>query len=378
MSESSNRPRVLCVDDEFSVLKGLERVLNTQFDVTGVANGADALVALQYAGPFAVVMSDFRLIETDGIRLLARVAQIAPTTVRLLLTGHAAMDDAISAINDGHVFGYIQKPCPPALLLQRVADAVRQHQLQVAEKALLEETLRGSIKALMDLLALTCPVASGRAMRLGRYASALADELQMDGWDIEMAAMLSQVGCVTIAPELAERICRGAVLSPDEEEVAIALPLVAERILAAIPRLERVREILRRVNEPWVLDSTFVNPPVGSSMLRLLSDFDRLESRGASVADVIDRLSASGQYSPNVVEGLARMSWFLGSHAETVELPLSRVALGMVLASDVRNPLGILLIARGQDVTAGIQERIQNHWMPFADRLLVRVVSVQH
>jgi response regulator RpfG family c-di-GMP phosphodiesterase len=367
------RLRVLCIDDEFSVLKGIERVLNTRFDVTAVTNGADALVALEYAGPFAVIVSDFRLIETDGVKLLARVAELAPTTVRLLLTGQAAMNDTIAAINDGHIFGYVRKPCPPDLLLQRVAEAALQYERLLAEKQLLEETMQGAIKALMDLLALTCPVASGRAMRLSRYASLLAAELKAERWDIEMAAMLSQLGCLTIAPELVERICRGAELSADEEELALRLPSVAERILAAIPRADGMRGILRQVNDPWSPGTGAHTIPIGSRILRVVADFDRWESAGNSVAACIERLSVPGPYDPAVVGALSNVSSFIGSNADTIEVPLSDVERGMIFATDVRNPLGILLIARGQDVTVGILERVRNHWGPFADRVLVRV-----
>ena len=363
------------MDDEFSVLKGIERVLSTKFDVTAVANAADATLALQYAGSFAVIVSDFRLIETDGVRLLARAAEIAPTTVRLLLTGHAGMEDAISAINDGHVFGYVSKPCRPELLIQRVTDAVAQHDLLVDEKALLEDTLKGAIKALMDLLAVTCPTASGRAMRMARYAALLAAELRVDAWNIEMAAMLSQVGCVTIAHDLAERICHGSELSEEEQRAADRLPLVAERILAAIPRVDGIRAILLRIAEPWT-PGMATGSLLGARILRVVGDFDRFESRGDPVAAVLARLAASARtYDPAVVAALATVARFIGSGVETVEMLLSQVETGMIVASDVRNPLGILLIARGQDVTAGIHERIVNHWTPFAERLMVRVIG---
>src|SRR5690242_3221181 len=84
-TESRPRPRVLCVDDELSVLEGLQRVLGHRFEVTTVSNGADAIVALQYGGPFTVIVCDFRLTETDGVHLLRKVREVAPDTVRLLL-----------------------------------------------------------------------------------------------------------------------------------------------------------------------------------------------------------------------------------------------------------------------------------------------------
>src|SRR4051812_43678948 len=109
----SEKPAVLCVDDELPVLDGVERVLRSRFRVTKTTNAADAIVALQYGGPFAVVISDFRLAETTGVHLLSQVQQLSPATVRLLLTGHAGIDDAIAAINEGHIYAFIRKPCRP-------------------------------------------------------------------------------------------------------------------------------------------------------------------------------------------------------------------------------------------------------------------------
>lgn len=380
-SESAvRRPAVLCVDDELPVLDGIERVLRSRFDVTRATNSADAIVALQYGGPFAVIMTDFRLAETDGVHLLARVAEIAPDTVRLLLTGHAGMDDAIAAINEGHVYGFVRKPCRPELLIERVADAARQHRILAGERELLEQTLHGSVKALTDLLALSCPVASGRATRLTRYACDLAASLRVDRWEIEIAAMVSQIGCMTLPPDLAERICRGNKLAPNEQLIADRLPRIAETILETIPRLEGVRAILHHQRDRFDQRCgdglpSGIAPPIGARILRVAADFDTLDCQGVPVVEAVERLSeTSGVYDPTVLAALKAAASFLGADLETMELPLSSVRQGMVFATDVMSPVGILLIARGQDVTPSLLERTRNHWAAFADRQRVRVV----
>jgi response regulator RpfG family c-di-GMP phosphodiesterase len=375
---SPKLPAVLCVDDEIPVLDSIERLLCSKFDVTKVTNGADAIVALEYGGPFAVVVCDFRLAETDGVTLLARLRAIAPDTVRLLLTGHAAMDDAIAAINEGNIFGFVRKPCPPELLRQRVSDAVAQHRLLTSERELLEQTLGGSIKALTDLLALTCPVASGRSTRLTRYACDIAAALHIDRWEIEIAAMVSQIGCVTLPPELAERICAGQPLTAAEQATADRLPQIAETILGTIPRLEGVRAILRyqTVLSHGGAMATGADVPIGARILRAAADFDTLDCQGVAVDDAIARMTASPElYDANVVRALAAASSFFGQGLETLEMTLTDVQLGMVFLADVRLPAGLLLIARGQDVTPALQERIRNHWAAFAARERVRVVA---
>jgi response regulator RpfG family c-di-GMP phosphodiesterase len=367
------RARVLCIDDELTVLHGVERVLRGRFDVVKATNGADAIVAFQYGGPFAVIVCDFRLAETDGVQLLSKFREIDPNVVRLLLTGHATMDDAIDAINDGHIFGFIRKPCRAELLIQRVSDAVAQHRLLTSERELLERTLRGSIKALTDLLALSCPIASGRASRIARYACDLASEQHVEQWEIEIAAMLSQIGYVTLPPELVDRVYRGMALNAREQALADRVPLIAEELLATIPRLEGVRAILHHAPERFDASTTAV--PIGARILRVAADFDALiENQRLGVDAAVRQMSSMrGVYDPHVLEVLATASAFFGVGLETLELPLSDVAEGMVFVAEVMSPAGLLLIARGQNVTRSLLERIRNNWSSFAPRERVRV-----
>jgi response regulator RpfG family c-di-GMP phosphodiesterase len=378
----SDKPAVLCVDDELNVLIGLERVLGSRFRVTKTSNSVDATVALQYGGPFAVVVSDFRLVETTGVRLLAQLRDIAPDTVRLLLTGQAGMDDTISAINEGHVYGFIRKPCRPELLLEHVTAAAAHHRLLVNERELLEKTLHGAVRALTDALALTRPTAAARATRLTRYACDLASALKLEHWEIEIAAMVSQIGCATLDAELAERICRGSELTRDEQVMAARLPEIAANILSSIPRLEGVCEILRRQIEPAIAapatGTAASAAPIGARILRLVSDFDTLDSRGIASGQAVAMLSAArGLYDATVLDALSRAAVYFGASLDTLELPLSEVSAGMIFVSDVYSPMNILLVGRGQAVTPALEERIRNHWISFADRTRVRVVRSQ-
>jgi len=369
------RPRILCIDDELPVLDGVERVLRGKFDIVKVTNGADAVVAFQYGGPFAVILCDFRLAETNGVQLLSKFSELGPDTVRLLLTGQATMDDAIDAINEGHIFGFIRKPCRAELLIQRVSDAVAQHRLLTSERELLEQTLSGSIKALTDLLALSCPVASGRATRIARYACDLAANQKVERWEIEVAAMLSQIGFVTLPPELVDRVYRGTVLSSSEQALADRVPFIAEELLATIPRLEGVRAILRHSSERF--DAATVPVPAGARILKVAADFDTLiENQHIGVDEAVRRMSTMrGVYDPGVIDVLSTASAFFGVGLVTREILLSDVIEDMVFVSDVTSPAGILLIARGQNVTRSLLERIRNNWSAFASREHVRVCS---
>ena len=98
-------PRVLCVDDEPHVLEGLRDSLRRSFDVS-VADSGGAGLALLEKDPdgYAVVVSDMRMPGMSGAAFLSQAKRVAPNAVRVLLTGHADVEAAISAVNDGQLF----------------------------------------------------------------------------------------------------------------------------------------------------------------------------------------------------------------------------------------------------------------------------------
>ncbi len=119
------------------------------------------------------------------------------------------------------------------------------HRLLIAEKVLLQETLIGCIKALVDILAITNPVAFGRSTRVKRLATELAASIGRPGfWQLEAAAMLSQIGYISLPVELVEKLYYGKRLTPEERVLADGAPSVAQKLLGRIPRLEPVMEIL--------------------------------------------------------------------------------------------------------------------------------------
>ena len=135
------RPRILCVDDEPDVLEALSNVLHKRFDVSCATSGRDGLRLLVDAGPFSVVMSDFAMPGMDGAEFLSLARVAAPETVRVLLTGHASIRSAVAAVNDGRIFRFLTKPCPPAQLVQALEDAVDQCRMVTSDRALFEHKL---------------------------------------------------------------------------------------------------------------------------------------------------------------------------------------------------------------------------------------------
>lgn len=376
---ANERPRILFVDDEPAVLEGLALALRKRFEVLTATSGPMGLTILGKGPSVAVVVSDMRMPGMSGATFLGGARQIAPDSVRILLTGHAEVTSAIAAVNDGQVFRFLTKPCPPEKLISALEAATEHHRVLAAERILLEQTLRGSIRALTDVLALANPVVFGRATRIKQHVTELAAKLGMkELWPIEVAAMLAQLGAVTLPAETVDKLYYGEALGDAEQRMAARIPIVTEQLLANIPRLEVVRGIIlalgkpHRGPEPSPDEGEVFLIERGARLLDLAIDFDLLESQGNSSSLAVDVMrSRADRYDRELFEAFASMKSG-GAHHEVHHLPLSAIKVGMRFAEDVRMASGMLLAARGQEVTAGFVERAKN-FRPGAVREPIRV-----
>jgi CheY-like chemotaxis protein len=146
--------RILVVDDEEAILETMTYTFEDDYHVLTATSASEALELLERDGPVAVVISDQRMPEMTGVEFLARVFEMEPTTVRIILTGFADMNAIIRAINDGHVYAYITKPWEPADLKQVVRRAVDHHALAVENERVLRDLHDANVilEAIMDQL----------------------------------------------------------------------------------------------------------------------------------------------------------------------------------------------------------------------------------
>jgi response regulator RpfG family c-di-GMP phosphodiesterase len=357
--------KILFVDDDFNILASYKRQLNKRFRVDIALDGKEGLEAIRKRGPYAVVVSDLRMPGMDGIELFTRVRNTAPDIVRILLTGHADVNVAVHAINEGNIFRFLTKPCQPQVLTKAVQAGLRQHQLMHAEQELLQKTLNGSIKVLTEILGLLNPEACGRASRITRYVKEIALELGVrETWPYETAAMLSQIGCMVLPNESLEKIYHGRPLSVEETSLFEMHPAIAADLLAHIPRMQEVAQIVayqqkRMDGSGPPEDSTSgAEIPLGARILKVVLDFDALLLAGHSNLEALNELGQRpGWYDPDV---LAAMDEAIGmeDHYEIKEMPARALREKMVIAEDVLTRKGLLLISRGHEVGRPLIERL--------------------
>jgi CheY-like chemotaxis protein len=350
--------RVLFVDDEPNVLGALQRILRPlrhEWEMRFASGGVEALAFLAEC-PADVLVTDMRMPGMDGATLLHHIMVFYPDTTRILLTGDPGRDAAMNAVNKAQIFRFLAKPCPPDQLIAAVEAGVMQHRLVNAERSILKETLIGCIKALVDVLAIANPVAFGRASRVKRVCMEFAEPIQLkDFWQLEAAALLSQIGYLSLPPELVERLYYGEQLSPAEQTLAAGVPEVTMTLLENIPRLDPVIQILVALNWPdeAVMRLGDGTVGMGTRILGLVLEYDLLVTQGHAVDVAVQTLRRrSSRFGEALIEQFAHHLGAGSGKNEARTIPLRAVQPGMVIMQDVRTQLGTLLVPRGFEVTS--------------------------
>ncbi len=372
--------KVLFVDDEENILHSIKRELRKRFQIHTAGSGAEALEVMKNEGPFAVIVSDMRMPMMDGIQLLSAVKDQYPDTIRLMLTGNADQETAIEAVNKGQIFRFLNKPCPTSTLVMAIALALRQYRLVNAEKELLDKTLKGTITVLSEILSLASPIAFSSGLRVKTLACEIAKKIQMENtWQLEIAALISQIGCITLPPDTLYKLYAGQELDAQEEAMYRDHPQIGSKLLEKIPRLEVVAEIIAHQLQPYsvLVDSPNIKDEVslGAQILKLAIDFDALLHRDWKRAEALELLeNQPGEYNPELLEVLAGIK--LGRENErVVAIELRDMTAGMIVEQDIEALNGVLIAPKGQEVTWSLIKGLKNfaQQVGVKEPILVRV-----
>lgn len=367
--------RVLCVDDDPNILAGYRRILHARFAIDTARGAKEALTMVQEQGPYAVVVSDLRMPEMDGIALLARVRELSPDTVRIVLTGFADIQMAMAAVNEGNVFRLLSKPCPPEHFARALEAGLQQYRLQRAERELLELTLRGVVDVLVEVLAMVNPLAFSQSTRLKRIVRHMGEAIGVrDLWQYEVAALLSQVGCLVLPQDLLEKVYADLPMSEEEQVMYASRTSVAHKLLSAVPRLEKIAAMIARQDELFPpcrnLEALREAEPevLGAKMIKVALAFDNRLLAGGSQQQAIGVLATrADEYEPHLVATLYSLP-SLRVEMKEAFMRVRDLNTTMVLAEDVFTRNGLLLAKNGQEVSLALLHRLQN----FARRIGVR------
>lgn len=360
--------RVLLVDDDPLVLQAYRRQLRKRYDLDIAQGPEEGLAAIDAGEPYAVIVSDMRMPGMDGVQFLTEARRRAPQSVRIMLTGQADQQTAASAVNEGHIFQFLSKPCSPESFITALESGVSQYRLYRAERELLSKTLTGSVKVLTDVLSLANPAAFGRCSRVRRLVRQLCNELEVENaWECEIAAMLSQVGCVAVPQQTLGKVLKNEPLSEAERQSYSSHPKVGHDLIANIPRLAGAADMVA-LQEKQFDGKGFPKKiiagedlPLGARILKLSLDYDAATAQGQEIVDALAVIKGrDGWYDPRVVAALENVLDVEATHV-IVSVELDDLTDNAILAEDVITTDGTLLIGKGQEVSPSLRIRLINH-----------------
>jgi len=202
---------ILIVDDEAGVRASLGGVLRDEgYDVEAVGSGEACLDEVTRAA-YDVILLDVWLTGMDGLETLERLRERQVDATVIMISGHASIESAVRATKLG-AFDFIEKPLSLDKTVLVVRNAIRQHRLEVENRALRarvdrQQTIVGSSRvmaALRDQIAVTAPT-NGRVLIAGENGT--GKELvarQIHALSHRRNGPFIEVNCAAIPEELIE------------------------------------------------------------------------------------------------------------------------------------------------------------------------------
>lgn len=349
---------VLLVDDDANLLESYRRKMRSYRNFETAKGALEGLKLVENNGPYAVIITDYRMPGMDGIQFLYRVQEIAPDSVRIMLTGYADLNVAINAVNEGNIFRFLTKPCDSHLFINALFDGIKQYRLVMAEKELLEETLNGSIKALTEVLSFSAPEALAHASRVVRHAVRIGQKIDYPKmWELETAARLSLIGAIILPDDILDKISHRLPLLPNENVIFNKHPEFAANLIGNIPRMDRIADIIRyqekRFDGSGVPEDSVQGKdiPLGARILKIVLDYVLDEGDGKRHSEALHRLkSREGRYDPDIIEAFETVITSEVS-VNTKIIKASEFMEGMILDEDVYTTNGKLALFKGQEIT---------------------------
>lgn len=437
MTEELEKPvyHILLVDDEANILKSVRRLLMQEedYEISVATSGLQGLGILE-GNEAAVVVSDQRMPEMEGVEFLEKVKKKWPDTVRILLTGYADIEASIGAINRGSIFRYLTKPWDEEQLLRTIKDATAQYFLVTENKRLnklvakqnvelqqwntrlkqrvmaqtaniskkndelfeanqdITRTLDETIQAFSALSELQDPRSQDHADRVSAIAEAMAVDLELSEdmrKSIRIAALLHDIGKIGTSVDIMKTPYN--YMTPEEQQEYERHPIRGQ---AAIDRVEDLRSaglLIRHHHEhydgtgfPDRLEGEDI--PLGSRILRMADAFqrylpERMEESSIELALVKMRENLGSMFDSSLYSAVetAVVEVYQTEVEETemvkLEVGVRELRVGMRLEQDVISGSGLLLLKRGTSLVEEGISAIQRHYEidPFEGKIQVLV-----
>jgi DNA-binding response OmpR family regulator len=362
MPVSSNEGNIMVVDDNPTNLGLLEDMLRQHgFEVRLFPRGRMALAAAAKEPPDLFLL-DINMPELSGYQVCEQLKwdeKLASIPV-IFLSALNDVEDKVKGFAAGGV-DYITKPFQFEEVLARVGTHLELRRARRRERDLLETTLSRAMALLGEVVHLASPTIAARADAMGAMVSHMAGETRVtERWRYDLAGRLCLLGCLAVPEDVFDRAYRDQKLSADEDRMVRMHPETGARLVANIPRLESVAEMIRH-QQTAEKGSSPADPALhGAHMLRVASEVDRRMYHGLTIHAALAQLKASQRYDIRMLEALATFS---PPEPEFVSrsLFIRELRDGMILEENIYSEAGNLLILKENTVlTKTWIERLAN------------------
>ncbi|HSW62633.1 MAG TPA: HD domain-containing phosphohydrolase [Dissulfurispiraceae bacterium] len=398
---------VLFVDDEQNVLKSLTRLfLDEPFTILTAGSGPEGLEILK-EHPVAVIISDQMMPGMIGAEFLAKSQKMQPDAVRMILTGYADVSAAMDAINKGGAFRYITKPWNDDDLVHAVHDALERYRLAAENRRLtaltiqqneelrkwgeelemyvqqqtidlskrnkeleqltvkLKKNFHDMITAFLKIMELRDHLLYRHSIQVAALVEGMGKAMGLKAESLDLlvvAAQMHDIGSLK-SPDMS-LLKDMKEMSPEEQQEYAVHPVRGQSVLAVIDDLKQVGLWIRNHHE-WYNGRGFPDRlqgeaiPLGARVIAAADAFDWMMCRGGhardAVAGMLEKIRPlfGVRLDPRLFEALksAAASVYTADADKgqdiVIELPLEKLAVGMVLARDIRSGSNLLLLGKG-------------------------------
>jgi response regulator RpfG family c-di-GMP phosphodiesterase len=368
----SIKTTLLCVDDDPAMLAHHARTLRKHFTVHTALNGAEGLAAIEQGGRYPAVLADMTMPVMDGVEFLKRAAKLSPDSAFVMLTGNADQHTAVRAVNEGHVFRFLNKPCSAVSVLEAVNACVARSRILQANRVLEEKVFEGGIRLLTQILHAADPHASQRTQNLLTYVRSYYGALDASNElprDLEIAVSFCSVGFAVIPAPVLRKARTGGALTPAEERMVESASELGGSILGFIPQMENAGRIVRYQNKGfggggYPRDEVSGDAlPFGARLLHVMIDLLRLEGEGMPREEALLKMQARpGEYDPEILK-VCRTRWRPSCRKSLervrVPVPVAELCISDVLGKALYSLSNIFLAPEGTVVSKPLMRKIR-------------------
>lgn len=371
--------RVLFVDDEKSVLKGIDLNLGRKYNLTLVSSAEQALELIRMGDRFSVAVVDYVMPTINGADLLKEIRQNDQSMVAILLTGATNYDFASEFVRKGGAFRLLSKPCPPAELIENIDAALLYYKQVVEEDHSLGHIMNSVVRSFTSVLAAALPLYFGRSQRVMRMATEIAKKLGLRSiWRLDPACVFSHLGFATLPPDVQLRAYQNEGVKPHELELISNFGEFTKEMLSSIPKMHEVMNVVDLISEDYN-NSNDDNKDSAklASVIRLSKHYDFYASRGQSRPMIFESiLKNKSIYFGDALNALSEIRPHTHGGPQVISIETRELEKGMRLQEDLFLESGTLFAPQGSIVNPPLLYVMNNYRIcsikdPFPQRIMV-------